>query len=164
MSYNYNALPEMAKEFSSYGVENFCFGTYIYTGQNPKEWKLEKTHLIEFIESLKKLEIKGQLIIDIHSEVQHLWNFLIEKEIILEKDIKFDPNHNCYYKIPGTKIFLKSSKHTTGPDHTVIMTADGYYLPDYNLIASLEYKEKSLGNVYDMDYQKYLEKVNSIGM
>jgi MoaA/NifB/PqqE/SkfB family radical SAM enzyme len=161
MAYNYKALPKMVIEFTTYGVENFCFGTYIYTGENSKEWKLETSQLLEFIDSLKKLKVKGQLILDVHSKVQHLWDFLIEEEIILQKDVKFDENHNCYYKIPETNIFLKNSRYTTGPAHTAIITADGYYLPDYELIASREYKEKSLGNVNNMSYRKYLEKIKT---
>lgn len=159
MSYNYSVLPKMIEEFSGYGVENFCFGTYIYTGENPEEWKLEGLHLLEFVEMLKGVDVKGQLIVDVHSEVSHLWDFLIEKGIILEEGVKFDINHNCYYKIPGTNVFLKNSKYTTNLSHSVIITADGYYLPDYKLIASREYREKAVGNVGDMSYRDYLVSI-----
>lgn len=156
MSYNYRALEKMIEEFAGYGVEDFCFGTYIYTGENPKEWKLKGSQMLEFIDILKRVKVGGQLIIDVHSEVQHLWDFLIEKKVIFEGDIKFDRNHNCYYKVPGTNIFLKNSKYTTNLSHSVIITADGYYLPDYRLIASKDYKKKAIGNVKNMSYEEYL--------
>jgi len=159
MSYNYMALEKMIKEFSGYGVENFTFGTYIYTGENPEEWKLDGSHLLEFIEILKGVSVRGQLLIDVHAHVQHLWDFLIENGVILEEDIKFDRNHNCYYKIPGTNIFLKNSKYTTNLSHSVIITADGYYLPDYKLIASRDYKKKAIGNVDNMSYGEYLDQI-----
>ena len=59
----------------------------------------------------------------------------------------------------GTNIFLKSSKHTTGPEHTAIITADGYYLHDYKLIASKKYQEEAIGNVKEMRYEEYLERL-----
>ena len=160
MSYNYKNIPDMIKEFNGIGVKNFSLGVYVYTGHNPKDWILTKEQLVELIELLKKSESEtDQIIIDIHTQVNHYWEYLIEKGVINEEEISIDPNNNVYFQIPNTNIFLKNSMFTTNFWNTAIITADGYFLDDYEYLASRDYKERSLGNINKESFMELLEKV-----
>ena len=160
MSYNYKSITSMIKEFNSINVYNFCLGLYVYTGHNPKEWILKKEQLYELIDNLKKLNYtKGQIIIDIHTQLNHYWNQLIKDGIINKNKIKIDSYNNTFFQIPDTKIFLKNSMLTTTFLNTSIVTADGYYLDDYEYEAYLNYKDYALGNIKNESLSNILKKV-----
>ncbi len=160
MSYNYRNIPEMIKGFNKIGIKNFSLGVYIHTGLNPKEWILEKEQLVELIDSLKKLDLDvEQIIIDIHTQVNHYWDYLIEKGVIDEDKISIDSHNNVFFQIPTTKIFLKNSMFTTNFWNTAIVTADGYYLDDYEYLANQSYKEIALGNVKNDSFRELLKRV-----
>ena len=147
MSYNYKNIPEMINHFKSKGIQNFSLGAYIYTGKNPKEWILEKEQLKELIQILSNTKDVNQIIIDIHKQVNHYWDYLIEEKIIDKDKIETDENNVVYYQIPNTKVFLKNSLFTTKSDYTGIITADGFYLEDYNYLTDPNYKKSSVGNI-----------------
>ncbi len=160
MSYNYKNLPEMIKRFSKKGIKNFSLGVYVYTGLNPKEWILTKDQLIEFIDSLKNSKSSAeQIIIDIHAHVHSYWEYLIQKGIIVKTQVKVDKNNVIYYKIPNTKIFLKNSLFTTSFWNSAIITADGFYLDDYEYLIRSDYKKLAIGNVKKKSLKEIIHKV-----
>ncbi len=162
MSHNYKKMPDMIKHFQNLGVKYFVLGLYVYVGTNPKEWILQQEQLRELIESIKNINAE-QMIIDIHTHIQQYWHDLIKDGIIDKNNIRIDSNNNVYYKIPGTKVFLKNSMYTTNFWNTAIITADGYYIDDYEYIGTPNYKEMAIGNTKNMSMKELVEKVKKVG-
>jgi MoaA/NifB/PqqE/SkfB family radical SAM enzyme len=162
MSYNWKNILNFLNEYITLGVRNYYFGIYVKTLINPSEWILAKEQLLEVLTLLQSQKLDfNEIIIDVHNQVDYYWDFLIEKNIICEKEILFFGD-SCFYQIPNTDIFLKRSLYTTNFWNTGVITADGYYLDDYEYLSLADYPKYSIGNVKEFSFKEIINKVKEI--
>ena len=160
MSYNFKDLPHMVRDFIKKGIVDFSIGLYAYTGTNPSEWKLRAPMLPGFLEELCETSYDAnEVIVDIHSHVARFWDYLVEKGIIDSAGVQHGEKDNMFYQIPGSNVFLRNNLLTTGPWNTLMITADGNCLTDYEDASRKNWRAYSIGNIATTPLREILTKI-----
>jgi sulfatase maturation enzyme AslB (radical SAM superfamily) len=163
MRYNYRNLSTFVRDMTGRGVRRFSIGTYIYTGENPKDWVIGAGELYSLVDDLKETSREtDHVIIDIHTHVIGLWKHLVDQGVIVEDDVRVDTDGNVFYRVPDSNVLIRNSMFTTNFWNSAVISPDGHYLADYEYSARRDYKKFSMGRISDAPFEMLVDRARRV--
>lgn len=170
MSYNADNLRELMDYCANNAnVTDFYVGCYIATGRNPDDWRISARTVTRFLDQTQDYD--GNVIMDVHSDTQPIWDELIRIGYISEDEIFEDGDGIVAAKVG--KHHVMNSMFTTNYWSVLLVSSTGHAFGDYCLREDRDYlkdprvvgnvKERSLRELFDMSinigFPYFLEKM-----